>query len=58
MPPLDITKAAGQNCSFAPSWIFRLPEALVIFPKDDVLMVADGLPKFVWLNRPNVSKRN
>ena len=30
----------------------------VIFPNEDVLIVADGFPKFVRLNRPNVSKRN
>ena len=27
-------------------------------PNADVLMVADGLPKLVWLNKPNDSKRN
>src|SRR5258708_31793144 len=38
--------------------MLRLPEAPVMLPNDDVLMVEDGLPKFVWLNKPNVSKRN
>ena len=39
--------AAYQNWNFPPIWIFRFPVALVILPNDDVLMVADGLPKFV-----------
>ena len=29
-----------------------------MLPNDDVLIVDDGFPKFVRLNRPNVSKRN
>jgi len=36
----------------------REPLALVMVPKDDVLIVALGLPNFVRLNRANVSKRN
>src|SRR5258708_683946 len=51
-----------QNCNLAPSWMLRVPGAVefkdVMLPNDDVLMVADGLPKFVWLNRANVSKRS
>ena len=62
-PPFLTTRAsyctlANQNTSFAPSWMLRLPLALVMLPNDDVLNVADGLLKFVWLNRANVSNRN
>jgi hypothetical protein len=28
-----------------PSWMFRLPDALVMFPNADVLIVAEGFPK-------------
>ena len=42
--------------------MLRVPGAdvfrVVMLPNDDVLKVDDGLPKFVWLNSANVSKRN
>ena len=35
-----------------------MPLAPVMLPNDDVLIVADGLLKFAWLNSAKVSKRN
>src|ERR1700722_4510155 len=37
--------------------MFRLPFALGMVPNAAVLMVDDGLAKFVWLNKANVSNR-
>ena len=54
----SFTSAKHQNCSLAPNWMFRFPVALVMLPNDEVSSVADGLPKFVWLNSAKVSKRN
>src|SRR3954454_15146552 len=38
--------------------MLRLPVALVMFPKEDVLIVDAGFAKLVWLNNPKVSNRN